>query len=337
MQAPNQRIKDRVIPTTLIIITATMVTAALYAMKPVLVPFVFSIFLLMLVSPLIEWFQSRLKMPRYVAMGATFILMILTLVFLIMILGVSIRSFIKSSSEYQMKLLNLVDQFALYALSHGYKIDLSVIRQTLIELPILKWVTTVSTGVVGIVSNIVLVFIFTTFLLIGKKDPNNTLLDQEVTQKITRYISTKFMTSASTGILIGLILGFSNVPLAWMFGILTFFLNFIPNVGSIVATLLPIPIIFLQFGFGISLLVITILTASIQFFIGSIVDPKLMGDHLGLHPAIILLSLLFWGFIWGVPGMFLSVPITAVAKLILERSRRTRPLALLLEGKFKAQ
>ena len=69
--------------------------------------------------------------------------------------------------------------------------------------------------------------------------------------------------------------------------------------------------------------------------IGNIIDPKLMGENLGLHPAIILLSLLFWGFIWGVPGMFLSVPMTAIIKLLLSRSKKTQSIAKILEGHFK--
>ena len=122
--------------------------------------------------------------------------------------------------------------------------------------------------------------------------------------------------------------------MALLFAVLTFFLNFIPSVGSIIAVLIPLPVIFLQFGYSWEFLALISAAAFIQFVIGNIVDPKLMGDRLGLHPVIILLSLLFWGFIWGVPGMFLSAPITSIIKLLCSRSKITKPLVPIFEGNF---
>jgi AI-2 transport protein TqsA len=105
-------------------------------------------------------------------------------------------------------------------------------------------------------------------------------------------------------------------------------------VGSIIAVILPLPVLFLQFGAAWETATIMSILGVVQFLIGNIIDPKLMGVNLDLHPVTILLSLLFWGFIWGVAGMFLSVPMTAVLKLILDRYSLTKPLANLLAGRF---
>jgi len=117
-----------------------------------------------------------------------------------------------------------------------------------------------------------------------------------------------------------------------MFAVITFFLNFIPNIGSLIAILLPAPVAILQFGLGFKFAMLMIILGGIQFAIGNVLDPKLMGENLGLHPVVVLLALLFWGFIWGVPGMFLSVPMTAIIKLILSRYPATKPVAGWLEG-----
>lgn len=305
-------------------------------MRPVLVPFVFSTFLFLVISPFVDWQHIRLKMPRYLALFFTFILLILLFVAFVFILGVSIKGFVKSSGEYQIKLLKLLDEFSVYSSNQGYQLDLSIVRQSLIQLPIVSWVTHISSSIVSIIGNIVLVIIFTLFLLIGKKeDKKKVFFDNEVQTKILRYLYTKFFTSLATAILVGVVLFSFQVQLALMFAVLTFFLNFIPNIGSIISVILPLPVVFLQYGAGWTLFVIISLTAVIQFVIGSIIDPKIMGQNLGLHPAIILLSLLFWGFIWGVPGMFLSVPITAIFKLLASRSPHLKRIEGFLEGGIK--
>ncbi len=329
-------LKNTVIPICLVIIASILVTAALYLMKPVLVPFTFSLFLFFIVAPIIDWLRKKVKMPKSLAMLTSFIVLIMILVGIVLLLGVSLKGFVKSSDEYQIKLLALVDQFSVFSSSHGVNIDLSLIRESVSKLPILDWVRHVSGSVVGIMGTILLVFVITMLLLMGKETgSDHSIMDEEVQSKITRYIATKCMTSAMTGLCVFIVLVLFKVQLALMFGILTFFLNFIPNIGSLIALLLPLPIVFLQFGLSLTLIWVTIFTAVIQFVIGNIIDPKVMGENLGLHPAIILLSLLFWGFIWGVPGMFLSVPMTAIIKLLLSRSKKTQSIAKILEGHFK--
>ena len=251
-------------------------------------------------------------------------------------LGISVRGMIASSDIYQLKLIKLVDQLSVQALSYGYNIDVSLIKQSLIELPFLNWFKTFSGSLVGIIGNLILISIFVMFFMMGKNTSpspkNGALMDTAVRRQITRYLTTKIFVSSLTAIIVGTVLSIFHVQLALMFATLTFFLNFIPNIGSLIATILPLPIMIVQFGFSGILIPIMILIASTQFTIGNIIEPRMMGKSLGLHPVVILLSLLFWGFIWGVPGMFLAVPMTAVLKLILERYPVTYSIAHLLEG-----
>lgn len=143
---------------------------------------------------------------------------------------------------------------------------------------------------------------------------------KDITEQIQRYIATKFLISLITGLLIGFILWIFNIDFIIVWAVLAFFLNFIPNIGSIIAIILPTVMTLIQYeSIGYTVLVGGIITI-VQNVIGNIIEPKIMGDKLGLNPLIILLSLLLWGYIWGIAGMFLSVPLTAVVKIIISNS-----------------
>jgi AI-2 transport protein TqsA len=126
-----------------------------------------------------------------------------------------------------------------------------------------------------------------------------------------------------------------GVPMAFTFGVMAFLLNFVPNVGPLVASLLPIPLIVLDPDGSILWMISTICVISgIQLISGNLVEPKIMGNSSDLHPVTILLALMFWGMMWGIIGMFLATPITAAVKIVLERIEQTRPLANLMAGRM---
>ncbi len=142
-----------------------------------------------------------------------------------------------------------------------------------------------------------------------------------ITDNVQKYIATKFFVSFLVGLFVGVILWIFGIEFFIVWAVLTFLLNFIPNIGSIIAVILPALMSLIQYeSFGYTL-IITGIMVSIQASIGNIVEPKLYGDRLGLNPLVILLSLLLWGYIWGLVGMFIAVPLTAVAKIIMSNSR----------------
>ena len=305
-------------------------------MKPILIPLVFSVFIYIVINPFIDWCQQKCHMHKSIAILITVIILMMSFMGMITIMGISIKAFITGSSEYRWKLLNAVDELTTVATSYGVKIDLSLIRQSLLELPVLQMIRSVSGGVFGLVGNSILVLICTMFLLVGKSDKEaKGITNRLLNQQISKYLLIKLLTSTITGLLVTITLAIFNIQFAIMFGVLTFLLNFIPSIGSIIAILLPIPIILIQLGYSIAAIMCLLILAIIHFIIGNIIDPKLMGESQGLHPAIILASLLFWGFIWGVPGMFLAVPMTAIIKRVLNLYEKTKPISNILEGQFK--
>ena len=124
--------------------------------------------------------------------------------------------------------------------------------------------------------------------------------------------------------------------MSFMFATVTFLFNFIPTIGSIIAVALPLPIMLLQFGFGGVFIACLALLAATQVIIGNILEPKFMGESTGLHPVTILLSLTFWGLLWGITGMFLSVPITASLRIIFSKFEMTAVIADAFAGNFKS-
>jgi AI-2 transport protein TqsA len=173
------------------------------------------------------------------------------------------------------------------------------------------------------------------FLLVGRKPhARHAPIYGEIENTIRSYITTKTTISAATGLLVGLILWTLGLPMAWLFGILAFLLNFIPNVGSIIATLLPIPIAVTHFENPWMMLAAVAIPGSVHLTVGNLIEPRLMGRGLELHPVTVIMSLAFWGLLWGVIGMVLAVPIVASLRIVLERSATTRPLGELLAGKL---
>ncbi len=143
---------------------------------------------------------------------------------------------------------------------------------------------------------------------------------KSITKQVQNYILVKFLVSLATGILVGLILLIFNVDFIIVWVVLTILLNFIPNIGSIISVILPTLMAIVQFeSFAIALMMAAILGFA-QNLMGNIIEPKIMGNKLGLNPLVILISLLLWGYVWGITGMFLSVPLTAIIKILLSNS-----------------
>ncbi|MEM6656332.1 MAG: AI-2E family transporter, partial [Planctomycetota bacterium] len=187
-----------------------------------------------------------------------------------------------------------------------------------------------------LVTQSVLTAIFVGFLLAGYRPSlaPSAGLQHEIVSRVRRYVSTKFFVSGLTGFLVWAVMtpfGFRYAPL---FGVLAFVLNFIPSLGSIICTFLPLPLAIAEYDSWGPIIAVVALPGAVQIVIGNVLEPKIMGDGLDLHPATILLSLAFWGILWGPVGMLLAAPLAASARIILGRIDTTRPIAELMAGRF---
>ena len=319
----------------LLILASFAVAMALYFTREVLVPFAFAILLYEALLPLQKWLEDKTKMPEFYSDIVIFVLFLLLLLGIFVFLISSVGDFINLVDFYRAKFDQWGNQLLGLLAEQGVSVDRQKLQAFAKDLPILGTLRSFAGNVFSFIGNLSLVALFVGFLVFGSRKgiPDGHLLS-DVNAAVSTYLATKFVASLTTAILVGLILWSFGSDLVLVLAFLTFLLNFIPSIGSVFATLLPIPILALKLGFGGPILICLLLLGSTQFIIGNILEPKFMGQNLSLHPIAIMIFLLFWGVVWGIPGMFLSVPITAAVKIIFSKLDSTKPLALLMEGRL---
>ncbi len=332
----NANTDSRTQTTCLIILTTIASAAALYWLRPVLIPFVLALFLMIGLMPIAKLFMQRLRAPRPIAVLIT----LLVAMVLVGALGVTITKSLgglgANADIYNARMQELLDRTADALPLDKLGIDRQQVLQpfTLISGEAVgKVVVSTSGALAGLVSQGGLVLIFLGFLMFASPKPAATSQWGEIESNVRRYIMTKTLISLTTGVLTGLILWLLGVDLAILFGLLAFLLNFIPSIGSIVAVLLPLPIVLLGADPSTTKTILALaLPGAVQLVVGNIIDPKLMGDRFGLNPIVILLALVFWGMLWGIIGMFLAVPMMAVMKIVLARYERAQPIVKLMSN-----
>jgi AI-2 transport protein TqsA len=298
-----------------------------------MIPFSFALFIFAFLMPILQTMHARWKIPKSLAIAITIGVVILGSIFTFSLMSVSVKGFMVSADEYKHKVVLLSQQATIFATANGLNVDAEFIQKEIGR--VLGMATAITGGLVNIVGNFILVVIFVVFMIGGSPVTRPTSsIALEVQSKISSYVTWKLILSLGTGLLVGIVLASFGVDLAFMIAVLTIFLNFIPNFGSLVATMLPIPIILVEYGLDWRLGVVVGICGAIQFVIGNVLEPKLLGDSLDLHPVTVLFFLLFWGLVWGIPGMFLAVPITAVMTIVLARLDTTKPIAEMLAGRI---
>lgn len=210
-----------------------------------------------------------------------------------------------------------------------------------------SWAVKVSGSLLSFLSNLTLVIIFLVFLLLGKPyfpykmRKAFSAEDAErvgdvvgaISAQIGRYLGLQFVLSVVTGFLVWLALTIIGVDFAVTWGALAFFLNFIPNIGSIIASVLPVGLAVVQHYPTLwPAIAAAACLFGIQMVIGNVISPKIMGDQLNLSPVVILFSLLFWGWLWGIVGALLSVPIAVAIKIVCENVEPLQTVAVMMSS-----
>jgi len=152
---------------------------------------------------------------------------------------------------------------------------------------------------------------------------------EEIMSKIKEYMVLKAIISLLTGFIVWIALVIVGTDYAFLWAVLAFLLNFVPNIGSIIAAVPAVILTLVQLG-ALSAFVVAVVYLAVNIIIGSIVEPKVMGKGLGLSTLIVFLSLLFWGWLLGAVGMLLSIPLTIMAKIVLDANENTKWISILL-------
>jgi predicted PurR-regulated permease PerM len=206
---------------------------------------------------------------------------------------------------------------------------------------ILEFISATFKELINLIVNTFLVFLIILFILMEfgsfsvKANAINSGSDQSIAyfskilQDIRNYLGIKTLICLATGILIYLAMLIIGVDYPLLWALLAALMNYIPNIGSIIATIPTFLFALVQLGLGSALWTLGSFVV-VHNVLGNFIEPKLLGKGLGLSTLVVLLSLLFWGFILGPVGMFLAVPFTLTIKIILEQNEKTRWIAILL-------
>ncbi len=327
---------------TAIVISLIAVVFILRTLSNIFVPLILAIFFAYLFAPAVE-FLAKYRIPRIVTLFILLGVISVTGIFIAQMLSNNIREFIVFWPTLESKLLSSIEAFFKNYFRIETKNILEILQSTRVT-DVLSNFLNVSMNAIGqlLLTLLILVFIYLTYknyprlirkAFTAQRAQNIFEIVKNINVQIMKYIMIKTLMSAGTGILTGVACALFGVKFAVLWGFLAFLFNYIPYIGSLAAIILPIILSFLQFP-GSYLPVFTALSLIvIQVTIGSYLDPEVMGTRFNLSPILILLSLFFWGYVWGLVGAFLAVPITAVIKIIAQNIEPMKPVAVLMSKK----
>ena len=320
----------------LAVLTAIALGVILKFTADVFVPLVIAWFLSQISSPIIM-LGARLRLPHVVSVALVFIA-----IFLLCLFGATFaRSQLANSerifSMYGPKLNELINKGleTLQVPSESFSI-MTILR---------RYIGSISSGVLSFTNQFFMTLVFLVFILLDvpvwdrKLDrafsgPNAAKIKnifESISKQTSRYLATMVLVSLLTGFCVWGALAIIGVDFAAFWGVVAFILNFIPTIGSIIATIPPVLMALLQFSPSLTEPIVTLaVLGAIQMITGNVLAPKLFGDSLGLSTVVIMLSLLLWSMILGIPGAILSVPIAAIIKIVCENVPSLRPIAVMM-------
>jgi len=306
---------------------------------PILVPFLLSLFIAIILSPAYS-FLLRKKIPQIVAIFIVISVFMILLAMMAKLIGSSVHEFSQNIDNYVSKLSIYYSDISKLAENFGIEIPASEIANILNTKQLMHFVTSLIERLGALFTNSFVVILTVVFMLLESQhfikkieymdgDKQTMKHINEIFSQIKNYMVIKALISLLTGFVVWLGLTVVGTDYAFLWGVLAFLLNFIPNIGSIIAAIPAVLITLVQFG-GLSAFIVTMFYLLVNIVIGSILEPKIMGRGLGLSTLVVFLSLIFWGWLLGMVGMLLSIPLTIMAKIIFTANKNTKWLAVLL-------
>ena len=317
-----------------------VIIAGLKAAADLMIPVILALFLALLCIPPMRRLQTH-RVPPWasiviVVAGATIVLFLVAAV-----IGQSINQFQESLPDYRQRLDTVIRDGITWLNARGMKIEADEITSALDTGSIMQLVGDTASGLLAALSNLLLVLLTMIFMLLEANgvpaklraalgNPDADLGNFAVAaERVQRYLAIKAGVSLATGACATLLCLALGVDFPFLWGLMAFLFNFVPNIGSIIAAIPVVLLALIQLGFGDALLVAAGYFA-INMIIGNFIEPRVMGRQLGLSTLVVFLSMLFWGWVWGPVGMLLSVPLTVIVKIGLEHSQDFGWLAVLL-------
>lgn len=312
--------------------------------KSLLVPLIIAIYILFIVRALSNSLSKRLKIQS--AGACHFLAFIVLFTFIIapieLVLS-SVDQIIEVIPVYEQNFFDLLSRvFSSVPINED-----NLVQDVQENVPLTAVITTLASGLSSYTSNLFLVLLYILFLAseqhiildkvsklitdAKKRKSFFTILDH-INTRITKYLWYKTVVSFATALASYAVMALLGLDFAGFWAMVIFLFNFIPSIGSVIATLFPTILAAIQFEAMWSILAVFLGIGLVQFVIGNLLEPKLMGKVLNLSPLTILISLILWGSIWGITGMFVAVPITVSLLIIFSEFKKTQPIAIMLSS-----
>ncbi len=312
----------------------------IYQARSILELFLVSVFLAVIGTPLLVWLERK-RVPSVIAVLLVIGAIISVLLFIGAFVGTSVNSFSNALPTYEARMQEQFSAFKDLLASRGIESPGKLALKYVNPGAVMSLTESVLSGLSSMLSNIVLILLTVTFILLEALSfPQKLRVALGVPQAgfpqfgriidtMKHYMAIQTAISLTAGILAGIWFAIVGVDFPVLWGLLAFLLHYIPNLGSVIAVIPPVLLALIQLGIGRAALAAAGYIV-INFTIGNIIQPRLMGRGLGLSTLVVFLSLIFWGSLLGFVGMVLSIPITMTFKIAFESNESTRWIAVLL-------
>ncbi len=330
----------------------------LYLMKTtasIIVPMVIAFFIFIFLNPLLSRLD-KLHVPRILSMLITLAIVAAVFVLFLYVFFIMVNMLMSPESGIAAYAARVNQLDATISASLAPYLDEDPDTFSLLSWLNINWYSVLMSGLasvsskfISVLSDALLVFLYLMFIILERqtilpkllaalprgKVQRATQMVERMNKQTSKYLFMKVIISLATGIMFYFASVITQLDFALVWGVLAVILNFIPTIGSIVCTAGTIIMAIIQFApdWG-NIVLVAVLMISIEMVIGNIIDPRMQGMQLNISPLVILISLAIWGYVWGLPGMFLSVPLTSMMQIICANVPSLRPIAIMLsEGR----
>lgn len=344
----NDFFRSPVVRLMVIAASAVAILAGMHAIASILNPIFVAVLFAVLFSIPLSWLKSR-GVPAALALTITLLGALLVAILFVVFMGRTILNLSANLPAYQQQLQTQLQALGAMLAQAGLQVDqLKTMAESDAANP-LGIIRYVISGVGAVLASILLILVYAIFMLIeasgfpGKlseafnpSEPAYIYLNK-VTGNLRSFLVVQTEVGLITGVGVTIALWLLGVQFALLWGFIAFLMNFIPYIGSILAAVPPVIVAFIQFGPGITVLLVIVVFLLVNFIVNYGIYPRLMGQGVDLSMFVVLAAMVFWGWVLGPIGLILSVPLTAVIKISLESYAGSRWLAVMLGSGPKTQ
>ena len=319
------------------IAAVVIIIAGLISAKAIVIPILLAIFITILTSPLLIWLEDKGLNSTFALMGVI-VLLIIAMTLLGLLLSASLNDFSSNLPLYEEKLKETITIVLNFIHKEGFEFSSASVTELINPSKMALFASGIIKGFGSALTNGFMILLLVIFMLaeaavlpskIQAINVNASSHMSDFLVNVKQYMKIKSIFSFITGLLVYVCLLIIGLDYALVWAVLAFLLNFVPNIGSILAAIPAVLLALVQLGF-IGAIEVVIVFVIVNVVLGSILEPKYMGKGLGLSTLVVFVSLIFWGWVFGPVGMLLSIPLTIMLKLAFQVNPNTHWIAILM-------